>query len=95
MSVLVTMQVSPVDAERFDHAAEELGTRTYPGFKSRRVLHSESDPSNVLVIEEWESHEAFHAATEDAGDEFNAKAGTEGLDWVTGVWEVPEARKGM
>jgi quinol monooxygenase YgiN len=94
MSVLVTMQVGPVDAKKFDSAVEELGSRPFPGLKSRRVLHSESDPSNVLMIEEWESHDAFHAASDEAGDEFNAKAGTEGLEWVTGVWEMPEARTG-
>lgn len=89
MSVLVTMQVGPVDAARFDAATKELGDRTYPGFHSRQVLHSEGDPSTVLVIEEWDSHDAFHAATDEVGDAFNARAGTEGLDWVTGIWELP------
>jgi len=86
MSVLVTMQVGPVDAAKFDAATKELEARSYPGFRSRKVLHAEGHPEDVLVIEEWDSHDAFHAATEEVGDEFNSKAGTEGLEWRTGVW---------
>jgi quinol monooxygenase YgiN len=89
MSVLVTMRVGPVDAARFDAATAELGSRSYPGFHNRRVVHSEGDPSTVLVLEEWDSHDAFHRATDEVGDEFNAKAGTEGLDWVTEIWDLP------
>jgi len=89
MAVLVTMQVGPVDPARFAAAIKEFDSRTYPGFRSRKVYTAEGDPKTVLLLEEWDSHDAFHKATEGEGDEFNAKAGTEGLDWITGIWTIP------
>lgn len=86
MTVLITMQVGPVDTDRFMTAAQALEGRKHPGFHQRRVYTADGDPKTVLVMEEWDSHDAFHAATEKEGEEFNRLAGTEGLNWITGVW---------
>jgi hypothetical protein len=42
----------------------------------------------ALVVQEWDSHDAFHKSSDKYGDEFNQRAGTQGLDWRTGVWTV-------
>lgn len=93
MAVLVTMRVGPVDFGKFKSAVEwwlQEGGKP-AGMRSSRVYQMESDPKTVLVIEEWDSHDAFHASSEEAGEEFNRRAGTEGLDWETGVWVLSEA----
>jgi hypothetical protein len=38
------------------------------------------------VLEEWESHEAFHKMADANGDEFNKRAGAEGKEWIDRVW---------
>jgi quinol monooxygenase YgiN len=88
MAVLVTMQVGPVDWGKFGDAIAWAETLESPGMRWRKVHRSESDPKNVLILEEWDSHDAFHALSEKYGDEFNKRAGTEGLDWVSGVWTI-------
>jgi hypothetical protein len=47
---------------------------------------SESDPSEVTTLSEWDSHDAMMAATDRFGDDFNRDAGTEGLEWETRIW---------
>jgi hypothetical protein len=42
----------------------------------------------LLIVQEWDSHDSFHTSSDKYGDEFNQRAGTEGLDWRTGVWTV-------
>ena len=91
MSVLVTMQVGPVDWDKFRSASEWLETQGAPGLHSRRVYRSESDPSTVFVTAEWESHDRFHDFSDRVGDEFNKRAGTEGANWETGAWTLSDA----
>jgi len=86
MSVLISMQVGPVDWEKFRAAVEWANAQSATGHISRRVLRAEDDPRTVLVIEEWESHEAFHKGADALGDEFNKRAGTEGLEWQDRSW---------
>ena len=50
------------------------------------VYQAESDPNEVTLLEEWESHDQMHEASEKYGDQFNATAGTEGLEWETRIW---------
>lgn len=88
MAVLVTMEVGPVDWEKFEAAMKWMGEQREGGLRSARVLRSEADPATLLVIQEWDSHDAFHQSSEKLGDEFNRRAGTEGLDWRTGVWSA-------
>lgn len=89
MAILVTMSVGPVDRDKFLAAMKWAETQgSFKGRKSHRVLFGENDPKQALSIAEWDSHDSFHAATEGIGDEFNRRAGTEGLDWITNVWVV-------
>jgi hypothetical protein len=88
MSVLVTMEVGPVDWSKFEEAMSWMRGQPEAGRRSTRAHRLESDPTKVLVVQEWDSHDAFHDSSEKYGDEFNRRAGTEGLDWRTGVWMV-------
>jgi hypothetical protein len=88
MAVVVTMEVGPVDWAKFESAMTWMNAQPAPGLRSNRVCRMESDPRMLLVLQEWDSHDAFHANSEKFGDEFNRRAGTEGLDWRTGVWSA-------
>ena len=89
MAILVTMEVGPVDWQKFDAAMQWMTGQTEEGLRATRVYRQEADPNMLLVMQEWDSHDAFHAASDKYGGEFNSRAGTEGLDWRTGVWTVP------
>jgi len=86
VAVTVTMEVGPVDWTKFKAAMDWMEAQPSAGLRSNRVYRSEDDPNMLLVMQEWDSHDAFHAASDRYGDEFNRRAGTEGLDWRTGVW---------
>jgi quinol monooxygenase YgiN len=87
MSVLVQMRVRAPDVERFRKAYAEWEPRLGDlGGKSVGVYQAESDPNEVTLLEEWESHDHMHEASEKYGDQFNATAGTEGLEWETRIW---------
>ena len=88
MAILVTMEVGPVDRTRFQEAMAWMEAQPEEGVRSSRVYYAEDDPTVALVVQEWESHDAFHASSDKYGDEFNSRAGTEGLDWRTGVWTI-------
>jgi quinol monooxygenase YgiN len=87
MSVLVQMTVRPPSFETFADAVGWMGSQGTPkGLHSSRVYRDENDAGTVSVIQEWDSHDAFHASSEEIGDEFNRRAGTEGLEWETHIW---------
>jgi heme-degrading monooxygenase HmoA len=86
MAVVVTMEVGPVDWSKFQAAMDWMNSEPQTGLASNKVYRSEDDPNKLLVVQEWDSHDSFHAASDKYGDEFNRRAGTEGLDWRTGVW---------
>jgi hypothetical protein len=90
MAILVSMQVGPVDWEKFKGAMDTYAGDKPAGLRSQRVYRGESDPATVLVLEEWDSHDAMHAYQERVGGEFNAKAGTAGMQWTTGTWELAQ-----
>jgi hypothetical protein len=87
MSILVTMQVGPVDWQKFQAAMEWAKGYPAQGQSYSRIYRLQSDPSQVFVVEEWDSHDAMHEYQEKLGDEFNRRAGTEGLEWTTNVWD--------
>ena len=90
MAILVTMQVGPVDWSKFEAAMQ--GAQDKPrGRHSARVFRSQSDPRQVLIVEEWDSHDDMHAYQEQAGDDFNRRAGTEGMDWQVNLWDQASA----
>jgi hypothetical protein len=57
------------------------------GARNQATHQDQSDPTMVSKISEWDSHDAMHEASEKYGDQFNAEAGTEGLEWETRIWE--------
>ena len=88
MSILVTMQVGPVDWTKFSAAADRFRSERPAGLHSSRIYRKQDAREQVLVVEEWESHEAMHSYQERVGDEFNRLAGTEGLNWEVSLWEL-------
>jgi quinol monooxygenase YgiN len=87
MSVLVQMRVRVDDVDRFKQAYEQwLPQIGEMGGKSMGLFFAENDPNEVSLMEEWESHDQMHEASEKYGDQFNEKAGTAGKDWETRIW---------
>jgi len=85
--VLVEFRVKVPDVDRFRAAAEKYTpTIAELGGRNHRAYVSESDPSEVCTLSEWDSHDAMMAATDRFGDDFNRDAGTEGLEWETRIW---------
>ena len=91
MSVLLTMQVGPVDWDKFKAAAEWGYGHNPSGLISSKVYRAEDDPSTVLVVEEWDSHDAWHRFADEVGEEFNSRAGTEGANWQDTIWVQSDA----
>lgn len=87
MSVFVTMTVRPPDPMRFEEACRKAFSEGLPpGCTSQFWARSTNDPSTYVVAGEWENHDAMHEFSEKTGDDFNAMAGTEGVEWETHVW---------
>ncbi len=87
--VLVQFRVNVPDLERFQRAAEKYTpVMEELGGHNHRAYVSESDPTEVTTLSEWESHDAMMAATDRFGDDFNRDAGTEGLEWETRIWHL-------
>ena len=64
MSVLVQMRVRAPDVERFRKAYAEWEPRLGDfGGKSVGVYQAESDPNELTLLEEWESHDQMHEAS--------------------------------
>jgi quinol monooxygenase YgiN len=93
MSILVTMQVGPVDWAKFKAAGDRFRNDPPAGLHSSRTFRRQDDPSRVIVIEEWDSHDAMHAYQEKVGDEFNRLAGTEGMSWDVSLWDLADQMK--
>jgi quinol monooxygenase YgiN len=88
MAIFVTMQVGPVDWAKFSNAMQTLSGAPAPGRNSYRVYRMQSDPRNVLVVEEWDSHDSMHTYQDKVGPEFQRLAGTEGMNWQVALWEA-------
>ncbi len=87
MSVLVQMRVRVDDVERFKAAYQQWLPRIGEyGARSVGLYSAENDPNEVTLLEEWQSHDHMHEASEKHGDEFNEAAGTVGKDWETRIW---------
>jgi len=87
--VLVQFRVKVPDVERFKRAAEKFTPVIEElGGHNHRAYVSESDPTEVTTLSEWESHDAMMSATDRFDDDFNRDAGTEGLEWETRIWHL-------
>jgi quinol monooxygenase YgiN len=84
--VLVQFRVKVPDVEKFKAAwleLEPLGKED--GARNQGLYQAESDPNELSMISEWGSHDEMHASSEKRGEEFQKKAGSEGLDWQTRI----------
>lgn len=88
MSVFVTMTVKPPDPAKFEAAIKEEQGKKPKGLEMQFYGRVEGDPSTFVVGGVWGSHDDMHAHSEKIGDEFNAKAGTEGVEWETKVYQI-------
>lgn len=65
MAVTVTLALTlkPEAVEGFCGAFPTMlqDTSKFAGFKAIRVLRSASDPTRIVLIEDWESEDAYHA----------------------------------
>lgn len=93
MSVLVSMRVKVADWNPFREATDWMvGLGKPAGMHWSKVYRQEGDPNHVLVLQEWDDHDSFHKASDEVGEEFNRRAKTEGLEWVTFVWTESDAK---
>lgn len=91
MSVVVQMSIAPPDPTAFRSACEWLAGKDRPsGMRAAQVLADENGSGRMCLLQEWDDHDSFHSYTEKIGDEFNQRAGTVGLDWVTNVWSTTD-----
>jgi quinol monooxygenase YgiN len=87
MSVLVQFRVTVPDVDKFKAAWEELKPAAQQdGARNQALYQAEDNPKEVTMMAEWDSHDAMHASSEKRGDQFQSKAGTEGLEWETRIW---------
>ena len=85
--VLVQFRVTVLDADRFKAAFEKWRLAFQEdGARDQRLYQSESDRNEITMMAEWESHDAMMESSDKHGDEFQADAGTEGLEWETRIW---------
>ncbi len=87
MAVTVVMRVKVPDWERF-HTAWMEATNANPTADrlSSRVLRRDSDENEVLILEEWTSHDAWHSYGDSVGGEFVERSGLGDADWDDTVW---------
>lgn len=94
MTVLVQMIVKVPDYEKFKAAYEWMMSRAKPaGSYSYRLMRQVGDENNLTLLQEWDSHDRWMEVADEIGEEFNRRAGTEGLDWQTYIWhgsDVPD-----
>jgi len=85
--VLVQFRVTVPDLDRFKAAFEKWRDAfEQDGAREQRLYRSESDQHEITMMAEWESHDAMMKSSDQRGDEFQADAGTEGLEWETRIW---------
>lgn len=86
-STLVWMTVQPRDWAAFrDTVGWVLSLDKPAGIHSAHTYRNEKDPSLVLDLEEWDSHDVWMQTADQVGEEFNERAKTEGLEWETFIW---------
>lgn len=85
--VLGQFRVTVPDVGRFRAAFEKhLEEMKSDGAVNPQLWSSEANPNEVSMMAEWESHDAMMESSDKRGDEFQADAGTEGLEWETRIW---------
>ena len=86
--VLVQFRVTVPDVQRFKGAFEKWRDQfEQDGARNQQLFVSEAQPTEVTMLAEWDSHDAMMESSDKRGDEFQADAGTEGLEWETRIWQ--------
>jgi quinol monooxygenase YgiN len=87
VSVVVQFRVRVPDVDRFKAAIEKWRPKfEADGARNAELYTAENDPNEIGWFAEWDSHDQMMEASEKHGEEFQADAGTEGLDWETRIW---------
>lgn len=85
--VLVQFRVTVPNVDQFKAAYEKWRDMfEQDGAGDQRLYQSESDPNELTMMAEWESHDAMMESSDKRGDAFQADAGTQGLEWETRIW---------
>ena len=92
MTALVTMRGNVSDWDSFKGAIDWYASLPRPaGLHWSRTYRCEGDESYVLLIEEWDDHDAFHKSSDAIGDEFVERSKADFSGWVTEVWTPSDA----
>ena len=94
MSVLLKVQGEPPDWDKFKAAKEWNYGQKPAGLISGKTYRAEGDPSKILLLEEWESSEAWWEYVESVGEEWNIHAGITAdnkVDWDDTIWVLSDA----
>jgi quinol monooxygenase YgiN len=87
VTVLVQFRVRVPDVDRFKAAWEEMGPLfEEDGSTNNALFRAENDGNELAMFGEWASHDAMMESSEKRGEEFQEKAGTQGLEWETRIW---------
>ncbi len=85
--VVVQFRVTVPDVQRLKAAFEKWRDQfEQDGARNQQLFVSEAQPTEVTMLAEWDSHDAMMESSDKQGDEFQADAGTEGLEWETRIW---------
>jgi quinol monooxygenase YgiN len=55
----LTLKTEAVDAFCADMAEAIKDTAKFPGFRAIRILRHKDDPAKVMLIEDWDSEDAY------------------------------------
>jgi quinol monooxygenase YgiN len=84
--VLVRFRVTRPDVDGFTSAYERWrDTFEQDGAADQRLYQSESNPNELTMMAEWESHDAMMVSSGKRAHAFQADAGTKGLEWETRI----------
>lgn len=63
VTITLTLNIKEEAVDAFCAGFPEMlkDTSRFPGFQAIRVLRHNSDPSRVILIEDWDSEEAYNA----------------------------------
>ena len=92
VTVTVAWEIKPELADAFAESLRRMfpQTRLHQGFRNIRLMRSDADPNQFLLIEEWDAAQNFHDYAQfrtEAGDTAGLLAMTISLPQM-GVWAL-------
>jgi quinol monooxygenase YgiN len=92
MTVLVTLRGRVSDWGAFKGAIDWYASQDRPaGLRWSRSYRREGDEDYVVMMEEWDDHDAFHKSSDELGEEFSKRAKQDWDGWITEVWTHSDA----